>query len=582
MADDTLVRDPDELTDEERLARQRILMTAAAAAPTAPDLAPIGNAGLGGSLTPIAKPAKPTAEPGSIEETKNRLSEIQWEKENPWGTPANHPGVLGKIGHVAGTIGNIAGDVLAPGVMQRIPGTQLNRDATEKALETRLGEQQKEQSIEGLRKAQEENLTSEAEARKNPKPKLLPGDENVATDAQGNRYQRYELPDQSTTWVPEGTVPTIGPRSAPAATPGGALAPIGAPAPGATPLPVQPSAAPGALPAGSTVGKPAKTDDKETFVQKYLKDNALSDTAENRSKALDAYAAGGPIGADRASQLSQQVANVLKGTGIDAGGYKITEKSTKSEAAEALAAAQKAANEYRTANAPDRTQQRKDAHTMGYAVDPSGQLIYTNKAEADARGATFEEMKPDAVNKDRQALRQLNDIQKNISAYNKSLNAFTEAIPGDQTAAMRRILAGVNTSDVEKMGYLTMGAAMDMMEHGEVGKAWNDLTPQSRDALIGYLRAKGAMIAYNRVVSGSARTNKEALEVEWNNLPLPYVGSSVANPQMKAMQENLDQVNGGFPTNLPGMKTPQKVQEQTEGAPTGTVKQVAPGHYVEQ
>jgi hypothetical protein len=350
--------------------------------------------------------------------------------------------------------------------------------------------------------------------------------------------------DQTIQWRPEGggTLQPIGPTAA--GTPGGALPNIA-----------------GQLPAGATVGKPLTGEPK--FIADYLKDHNLEDTAENRQKAQDEYKAGGGIGPDRAKQYTSQIANVLKNTGIEPSGYTVTDKSTAGDAKEALAAAQKAANEYRAVHAPDQAARRKDQHSMGYAMDPSGKLVYTNKAQADDWGSIFEEMKPDAVNKDRQSLRQLNDIQKNISAYRKALDSFTGPI--ENHAAMRRILAGVNASDVEKMGYLTAGAAMDMMEHGEVANAWNDLTPQERDAMIGYLRSKGAMIAYNRVVSGSARTNKEALEVEWNNLPLPYVGATVADPQMRAMQENLDQVNMGFPTNLPGMRTPEEVQRTTEG-----------------
>lgn len=627
MADTDLVRDQDELEEDERrrLAAARgmaagpdwrtghsdlELAEASGRAPNAPakrtvdaappDLAPIAPPSSSGGLAPIAastsRPSKPTAQAGSIADTQNRLDELQWQKDHPWGTPGSaHSGTLGKIGRVAGTVGNIAGDVFAPNVMARIPGTQLHRDLTEQALETRLGQQQREASEEGLRNIQEQNLQSEIEARRNPKPKLLPGEENVATDAQGNRYQRYEMPDQSTTWAAEGTVPTIGPRSAPTATLTG-LAPIGAPSPGASPLPTQPAA--GGLPAGATVGKPQKQTEQEADIQKYLKDNKLPDTFENRQRAETELKEGAAIGDDRAKQYTGQIAAALKGTDIDAGAYKVTKDSKTGDAKEALSAAQKAASEWRTLHAPDKKEAQKDAHTMGYAVDENGQLIYTNKAEADKRGATFEEMKPDAVNKDRQSLRQLNDIQKNISAYNKALAELEKEqppsigeravsvlkdpfnLPGavgltDNRSAMRRILAGVNESDVQKMGYLTMGAAMDMMEHGEVADAWKKLTLPERNALIGYLRAKGAMIAYNRVVSGSARTNKEALEVEWNNLPLPYVGLSSAGPQMKAMQENLDQVNMGFPTNLPGMRNPQQVQKETEG--TGSAPAVPTG-----
>ena len=50
------------------------------------------------------------------------LAKAQLEK-TPWADRS----LLGKIGHVAGTVGNIAGDIVAPGLMEITPGTALNR-----------------------------------------------------------------------------------------------------------------------------------------------------------------------------------------------------------------------------------------------------------------------------------------------------------------------------------------------------------------------------------------------------------------------------------------------------------------------
>ena len=56
-------------------------------------------------------------------------------KNNPWGTAGNHPGFMGKLGHVASKFGNIAGDVFAPGTMALIPGTDLNKRVQEGGLQ---------------------------------------------------------------------------------------------------------------------------------------------------------------------------------------------------------------------------------------------------------------------------------------------------------------------------------------------------------------------------------------------------------------------------------------------------------------
>lgn len=62
-------------------------------------------------------------------EAKMALADLN--KSHPWGTPENHPGFMGKVGHVLGEIGNVAGNAVLPGVMWQIPGSQANLQAQE-------------------------------------------------------------------------------------------------------------------------------------------------------------------------------------------------------------------------------------------------------------------------------------------------------------------------------------------------------------------------------------------------------------------------------------------------------------------
>lgn len=103
------------------------------------------------SATAGAGPTLPATESGRLQVERDKLID---EQKHPWGTPENHPGVVGKIGHVLSRIGNIAGDVVAPATMSLIPGTDLNRRAQEAGLETRLGAAKKEESEENLQKAE--------------------------------------------------------------------------------------------------------------------------------------------------------------------------------------------------------------------------------------------------------------------------------------------------------------------------------------------------------------------------------------------------------------------------------------------
>ena len=56
-------------------------------------------------------------------------------KNNPWGTAGNHPGFMGKLGHIAGKFGNIAGNLVGAPEMALIPGTDLNKRVQEGGLQ---------------------------------------------------------------------------------------------------------------------------------------------------------------------------------------------------------------------------------------------------------------------------------------------------------------------------------------------------------------------------------------------------------------------------------------------------------------
>ena len=138
----------------------------------------------------VFAPAPTTPGQDQISNDQQQLQKVRWQQANPWGTPDNHPGKLGKTAHVFSTLGNIAGDIFAPDVMAHIPGTQMNREVKEGELAKRLNteitdESQnqergattaktteetaempgKTQSEEGLQGAQKGNLESETRDR---------------------------------------------------------------------------------------------------------------------------------------------------------------------------------------------------------------------------------------------------------------------------------------------------------------------------------------------------------------------------------------------------------------------------------
>jgi len=338
---------------------------------------------------------------------------------------------------------------------------------------------------------------------------------------------------------------------------------------------------------GATPSKPTAEGDQLRLAQLQQKQDSgqqLTPAEQNEFDTLQreqtiARPNDAPIGKET-DDYNQKISDALKGTGIDPKPYQVNAKTLRGAANQNLTEAQHAAQEHRSeqnalrvANAPTDAEARKDARTMGYAVDESGNLKYMSKADADKIHSTFEEMKPADVTKDRQALRQLDDVQLNSSRYRKAMNALpSTGIPADHVQAMAHILTDIENEKSFVLSTLTLGSLGSILGQGERAKDWNKLTSQEQDVLSGYLRAKGSVIAYTKALTGIGRTNKETMEIEMNNLPVPFVGATVANPRLDAWQENIDQATQGFPVNLPGIKSPKQVREESEGKKSGGFK----------
>ena len=73
---------------------------------------------------------------GHAEAAAQKEAKAAYQAAHPWGSAYNHPGALGKLAHIGAAIGNVAGNIAAPGTMSLIPGTALNKAGQEKQNET--------------------------------------------------------------------------------------------------------------------------------------------------------------------------------------------------------------------------------------------------------------------------------------------------------------------------------------------------------------------------------------------------------------------------------------------------------------
>lgn len=170
-----------------------------------------GGTPIAGSATPdIIKPMKPpaaptrgesieagkeefkanrpgiTAAPGTADFWQQKLAQDEYDKAHPWGSDVSaHPGLLGKILHGAGLVGQIAGGAVNPGLVAEIPGTRLNREAREGGEQQQLGAAQTRESENATRDVQQR----EGEQRiKEGEQKLTKEqtEQSLEKDAEGN------------------------------------------------------------------------------------------------------------------------------------------------------------------------------------------------------------------------------------------------------------------------------------------------------------------------------------------------------------------------------------------------------------
>lgn len=108
------------------------------------------------------RPTIDTSAAGTPQFYRQELQQQEFDKAHPWGAPiSSHPGLLGKIGHIAAKVGNIAGNIVAPGTMANIPGTDLYKQEQERETERNLLASEGMESLGREREAQ----AKEAEAR---------------------------------------------------------------------------------------------------------------------------------------------------------------------------------------------------------------------------------------------------------------------------------------------------------------------------------------------------------------------------------------------------------------------------------
>ncbi len=100
----------------------------------------------------------------------------------------------------------------------------------------------------------------------------------------------------------------------------------------------------------------------------------------------------------------------------------------------------------------------------------------------------------------------------------------------------------------------TLAAAMSADAAKKLTDDYNHMSPDGQAMMNAYLRTAAAVPAYQKSLTNIGRSNKEMLDLELANVPLPYYDPKLIQSRADAFQENVDRAKAGFPVNLPGMQ----------------------------
>lgn len=200
------------------------------------------------------------------------------------------------------------------------------------------------------------------------------------------------------------------------------------------------------------------------------------------------------------------------------------------------------------------------------AFDPTtNQRVLTTMPQVGAKGFTNPVKATEGdIQKETDATKQFNDVQMNVSRYRQAILALGSMGDEIDKTGIAHILSDGKLDAGHLLNMLPGSSiAAEIQNQKQIAADWNNLSEAEQDAVTGYLRAKGSIVAFQKALTQTGRTSKEALAIEMQNLPSPLAASGPALKQMDAFQENIDTASKGL-TRVPWLPSPQEVRSTIE------------------
>lgn len=247
------------------------------------------------------------------------------------------------------------------------------------------------------------------------------------------------------------------------------------------------------------------------------------------------------------------------------------------ESAQGTQAQRDANNAFRQQTAANaaQTREEKREEKFGapvYAYDPGKKQTVLTTQGAATKGSlqAIRKVSEADISKDTDKLRQIGDAQMNVSAYRVSLRGM-DALSGNDLARVSALIG----DDKFKLHFMGLEIPVDWYNQLRDNQKFTDLPDDAKDAVVGYIGARGAIIAYTKAISGTGRLTESQLQTEMQNLPKPSDPQDVAEKKFARFQRNIDQAASGLPK-IPGVDTPAEIRAKTEVSQPATTQPQPP------
>src|SRR5881396_341851 len=279
--------------------------------------------------------------------------------------------------------------------------------------------------------------------------------------------------------------------------------------------------------------------------------SAYKFVTENKGKEADGGREGGPVTVDGRIQKRNKYTGEVSEY---AGGVPLSVQKEQADIAEKQSMEKKNLAEAKKADQADnkpvyafntQSKQLEQTTRITVAANPT---LYTNPVD----------VKESDIRKDTELARQLGDAQLNLSRYRSSTQKLDTLSLSEQ-----RAVAALVGEDKFKAEFMGAQIPTDWLNKLLTSENWRTLPKTAQDAVIGFIGARGAVIAYQKAVSGSGRANKEQLELELQNIPNPLLPKDVREAQFDRFQQNIDQTGAGLPK-MVGIERPKEIQQRIE------------------